>query len=131
MVFVFYGKNVSESELEEACETSWLGNICSELVQGATNYGFEAEEIENIAVDYVSASLKKKVPLITLVDPAVLYGGLEGFGHFVVITGIKDNMIYYNDPNMGEGLKAHIDKFFSAWERFSFKGVSIWKSMKK
>ena len=35
MVFAFYGKNVSESELEEACETSWLGNTCSELVQGA------------------------------------------------------------------------------------------------
>jgi Peptidase C39 family. len=31
MVFSFYGKKVSEFELEDACETGWLGNTCSEL----------------------------------------------------------------------------------------------------
>ena len=37
MALAFYGKKVSELELEEVCETSWLGNICGELVSGVKN----------------------------------------------------------------------------------------------
>jgi ABC-type bacteriocin/lantibiotic exporter with double-glycine peptidase domain len=131
MVFAFYGMNVVESELEEACETSWLGNTCGELVQGSMKYEFMAEEVENINIDYVSTMLRKEFPLVALLDPAVLYGGLEGFGHFVVITGLKGDKIYYNDPDMGKDLKVNVDDFFNAWERFSLKGVKIWKSTKR
>ena len=77
MVFAFYGKNVVEPELEEACETSWLGNTCGELVKGSMEYEFMAEKVENINVEYVSKMLKKKLPLIALLDPAVLYRGIE------------------------------------------------------
>ncbi|GFP32770.1 hypothetical protein HKBW3S42_01076 [Candidatus Hakubella thermalkaliphila] len=35
--------------------------------------------------------------MVALIDPAVLYDGIEGFGHFVVITGLENDKIYYND----------------------------------
>jgi ATP-binding cassette, subfamily B, bacterial len=131
MLFAFHGKDVTETELEETCETSWLGNTCGELVRGSTKYGFEAEEIENVTIDDLSAMLSKKMPLVALLDPAVLYGGLEGFGHFVVITGIENDIIYYNDPDMGKAMTATIEQLFHAWSGFNCKGVRIWKSMKE
>ncbi len=86
MVAAFYGKNTSELELEDACETSWLGNTC---------------------------------------------GGLEGFGHFVVVTGVEDDKIYYHDPDLDKDLTRNISDFMKAWKKFSFKGVRIWKSLKR
>jgi len=60
-----------------------------------------------------------------------LYGGLEGFGHFVIITAIEDDKICYNDPDMDEEMTQSITDFFNAWNKFSFKGVRIWKFMKR
>lgn len=131
MVMAFYGKDIEESELEEACETGWLGNTCGELVQGVQEYGFEAEETENISADYVKTILRKNHPIIALLDAAILYGGIEGFGHFVVITGLEDDKICYNDPDMDKEIEKSTTDFFKAWSKFSFKGVRIWKSMKK
>lgn len=131
MVFKFYGKEVSEFELEEACETGWLGNTSSELVACIEGFGFMSEEVERINVQFIKKAIEKNRPLIALIDPAVLYGGLEGFGHFVVITGITNDKIYYNDPDIDKDLARDIKDFFKAWEKFSFKGVKIWKSTKK
>ena len=131
MVLAFHGKEISEIELEDACETSWLGNTCGEIVSGIKKLGFEAEEVDNVTIKYLSAQLKKNSPLVALIDPAVLYGGLEGFGHFVVITGIEDDKIYYHDPDLDRDLTKDITDFMKAWKKFSFKGVRIWKSMKK
>lgn len=131
MVLAFHGKEVSEIDLEDACETSWLGNTCGELVTGIKKLGFEAEEIEHVTPKYLSSQLDKKYPFIALIDPAVLYGGLEGFGHFVVITGIEDDKIYYHDPELDKDLTRNISDFMKAWKKFSFKGVRIWKSTKK
>ena len=48
MVLAYFGKEVEEFELEDACQTSWLGNVCGELVQGGVEFGFEGEEFENV-----------------------------------------------------------------------------------
>ncbi|MFQ5901071.1 MAG: hypothetical protein ACE5IH_05890, partial [Thermodesulfobacteriota bacterium] len=60
-----------------------------------------------------------------------LYEGLEGFGHFVVITGFEDGVIYYNDPDLDGGLTSEAAEFFRACKPFSFKGVMIWKSTER
>lgn len=117
--------------MAELCETGWLGNTCGELVQGTIKYGLKAEALENITRDYLFSLVKDNSPLIVLLDPAVLYGGIEGFGHFVVVTGHEGNRILYNDPDMDRDLMRDADEFFRAWEPFSFKGVRIWKSTKK
>lgn len=131
MVFAFHGKEISEFELEDVCETSWFGNTCGEIVEGIKKLGFYAEEIDQITIKYLTAQLNKKYPFIALIDPAVLYGGIEGFGHFVVITGIEDDRIYYHDPDLNKDLSKNIADFMKAWKKFSCKGVRIWKSLKK
>jgi len=131
MVLAFHGKQISEFELEEICETSWLGNTCGEIVLGIKKLGFEAEEIDNVTAKHLLSLLREKYPLIALLDPAVLYGGLEGFGHFVVIIGIEDDKIHYHDPDLDRDLTRDMADFMKAWKKFSFKGVRIWKSTKK
>ena len=64
MAMAFFGEGVEEFELEEACETGWLGNTCGELVKCVRKYGFEAEEVENIAIDYIKTNLRKNHPVI-------------------------------------------------------------------
>jgi len=131
MVFAFYANEISEFELEEACKTGWLGNTCGELVKGIEEFGFEAEEVDHITPEYLLSKIENNCPLIALIDSAVLYGGLEGFGHFVVITGLEDDKIYYHDPDLGRDLTRDVSDFIKAWKKFSFKGVRIWKSTKK
>jgi len=64
MVFSFYGKEVSEFELEDACETGWLGNTCSELVRCIEGFEFKAEEVEKIDLEYLQKELEKNRPMI-------------------------------------------------------------------
>jgi len=93
--------------------------------------GFSSEVVENFSPESLKDALNKGIPVIALLDPAVLYGGLQGFGHFVIIIGLEQNIIYYHDPDMGVELAKDVEFFFSAWEKFSMKGVMIWKSTKK
>ena len=69
--------------------------------------------------------------MIALLDPAVLYGGLEGFGHFVVIIGFGHDIIWYHDPDLKGDLMRNVSDFMKAWGKFSCKGVRIWKSTKR
>ena len=131
MVLEYNGIRLSERELEDICDTSWLGNTCEELASGVEKLGFVSEVVENFTLESLKDTLEKGVPVVALLDPAVLYGGLQGFGHFVIIIGLEQNAIYYHDPDMGVELAKDIQLFFTAWEKFSFKGVTIWKSTKK
>jgi ABC-type bacteriocin/lantibiotic exporter with double-glycine peptidase domain len=131
MVLEYNGIRISEKELEDIFETSWLGNTCEELASGVEKVGFSSEVVENFSPESLKDALNKGIPVIALLDPAVLYGGLQGFGHFVIIIGLEQNIIYYHDPDMGVELAKDVELFFSAWEKFSMKGVMIWKSTKK
>jgi hypothetical protein len=65
------------------------------------------------------------------VDPSILYGGVQGFGHFVVIVGLKEDGIIYHDPDLDKNILKDAKLFFNAWRKYSLKGVKIWRSMKK
>jgi len=131
MVLAFNGIEQSEVQLENLCETSWLGNTCEELASGAQEFGLSAEVVENLTKDGLKDFLRDGIPLIALLDPAMLYNGIQGFGHFVVITGLERGKVYYHDPDLKGDLCREVDEFFKAWERCFFKGVKIWKSMRK
>jgi len=131
MVIASEGKNLSEVEIEEICETDWLGNTCDHIAEGARRLGFESEVLENLTKEHLKEQLQNDHPIIALIDPSVLYGGITGFGHFVLITGLEKEKIYYHDPDDQQVLSREVDVFFSAWEKFHFEGVKVWKSMKR
>ncbi|MDI6762129.1 MAG: C39 family peptidase [Thermodesulfobacteriota bacterium] len=131
MVLEYNGVRISEIELEDIFETSWLGNTCEELASGVEKLGLLSEVVENFTLESLKEIIERGIPIIALLDPAVLYGGVQGFGHFVTITGLEQNVIYYHDPDMGIELAKDVQLFFIAWKKFSLKGVTIWKSTKK
>ena len=131
MISAYNGIEVAEPELEKVCKTSWLGNTCEELAFGSQEIGFQTEVIENLTLESLEDLLEHGRPIIALVDPALIYSGLQGFGHFVVVTGLDDGIIHYHDPDMEANLAIDSQIFFNAWAASSFKGVKIWKSMKK
>ena len=131
MILAFMGMNYSENELETICETGWLGNTCEEIVEGAKKLGFKSEVLENIDIEELKQLLESNYPIIALLSPSILYGGIVGFGHFVVIIGFDELKVYYHDPAFEKDLGKPIDVFFEAWEKYSLKGVKIWKSIKK
>ena len=131
MIMAFEGMSHFEIEVEEVCETSWLGNTCEEIGEGAKKLRFEAEVVENMTIGYLTELLQHNHPIVALVSPSVLYGGLQGFGHFVLITGLDEKNVYYHDPDLKEGMSKEISLFFSAWEKYLYKGVKVWKSMKR
>ena len=131
MIVAHNGTEQSEAKLEDLCETSRLGNTCEELASGCQKLGFRAEVVENLTQDDLKEFLRNGIPLIALFDPAILYGGIQGFGHFVVITGLERGMVYYHDPDLTRDMQKGVQEFFEAWTRCFFKGVKIWKFMKK
>lgn len=131
MILASEGMDYSENELEFTCETGWLGNTCEEIAKGVKKLGFESEVIENITIEDLKELVKNKYPIIALLSPSILYGGIVGFGHFVVIIGLDEEKIYYHDPAIEKDLSKGIDIFFDAWGKYSFKGVRVWKSTKR
>jgi len=71
------------------------------------------------------------LPLIALVDGGMLYGGISGFGHFIVIVGTEGEDIIYHDPEIGPNCRTRIADLLDAWCQFESLGVKIWRSEKK
>lgn len=131
MILSFNGIAKSESKLEYKCDTSWLGNTCEELAECVKAYNCKVEVFENMAESNLIDFLEKGQPIIVLVDPAVIYGGLQGFGHFFVVIGYDDDFFHYHDPDLSADLKIKKKLFGKAWAGQSNKGIKVWKSMKK
>jgi hypothetical protein len=118
MVLEYSGMQISEKELENICETSWLGNICEELASGGEKLIFLSGVVENFTLETLKETLNRGIPVIALLDPTARYGGLQGFGHYGVIIGFGQNVIYYHDADMGVELAKDVQLFFTAWENF-------------
>ena len=65
-------------------------------------------------------NLEDRLPAIVLIDPSYIYGGIAGFGHFIVVVGIANGEVIYHDPDVSEGkfLRFEMRKFLSAWNIF-------------
>jgi len=61
MVLEYNGIRLSEKELEDIFETSWLGNTCEELASGVEKLGFLSEVVENFTVESLCFSLPGKI----------------------------------------------------------------------
>jgi predicted double-glycine peptidase len=48
-----------------------------------------------------------------------------------VVIEIRGKEVVYHDPVMGASVKAKKAQFLSAWRKFGFRGVRIWKRTKK
>jgi ABC-type bacteriocin/lantibiotic exporter with double-glycine peptidase domain len=116
----FYGIDVSEDEIEKACGTTELGTTPTQISTGASKFGIDATAIKNGNDDDLKTSLDAGMPIIVLIDPSYIYGGIAGFGHFVVVVGVENGKIIYHDPGIPEGKfrRCEIERFLKAWSIF-------------
>jgi ABC-type bacteriocin/lantibiotic exporter with double-glycine peptidase domain len=120
MIFAYFGIDVTEKALETICETTELGTIPTKISTGAANLGVEAIATKNADLEDLRRNLEDRIPVIVLIDPSYIYGGIAGFGHFVVVVGIENGEVIYHDPDVSEGkfLRSEMRKFLSAWNIF-------------
>ena len=117
MVCVYHEVNKEEEELVELCETTELGTTPSYIGIAALKLGLEATTYKNAKLERIKILLNENIPVIVLIDPAYLYGGIEGFGHFVVVLGLEENKVIYHDPDVpnGEYKECEVENFVHAW----------------
>ena len=117
MLLKYTGTSASKEDVAKACGTTELGTTPLQLVKGSKVFGFDADAFKHEDIDDLKYLLKNGNPVIVLLDPGILYGGIQGFGHFIVITGFDNNNITYHDPDIldGQNAKCSIDRFMQAW----------------
>jgi ABC-type bacteriocin/lantibiotic exporter with double-glycine peptidase domain len=94
-------------------------SVTSELIKSGANFKIKMPNLKDI-----TNFLKKKLPVILAVNAKILFEAesLPDFpkvpnnmGHFIVMTGFRNNTFYYNDPYFGKRKKISRDKLFFAW----------------
>lgn len=127
MVLAFFGTVLTEDELAQRWGTTLFGTGRIELAQAATALGFSAQLVDHLARADVETYLNQGRPIIAVLDPSLLYPGVPGFAHGVVIVGLEGDTAIYHDPESGAHLAVRWERFQAAWERRERKGVIVWK----
>lgn len=127
MVLEFFGTALTESELAQRCGTTLLGTGRVGLAQAATALGFAAQLVNHLTRDDVETYLNQGRPIIAVIDPGLLYPGVLGFAHSVVMVGLEGDTVIYHDPESAANLTVSWGQFQMAWDRHDRKGVILWK----
>jgi ABC-type bacteriocin/lantibiotic exporter with double-glycine peptidase domain len=117
MVLAFLDITKREEEITDVCDTTELGTTPTQISEGFAILGIKASSVKNANIEELKNEIKEGRPVIVLIDPSSINGGISGFGHFILIVGIKDDVIEYHDPDEPEGknLKCDFEAFIRAW----------------
>ncbi len=114
MVLSYLQIDKSESEINALCQADFSGTTCGQIADAAEQLNLHSEVLMNITVDVLRQILEDQLPFIALVDGGILYGGIPGFGHFIVIVGIEGEYIIYHDPEIGPNCRTLIADLLDA-----------------
>jgi len=105
-VLSYWGKDVEEQELMQRLNTSpETGTYVGDIARVAREFGFNAEVKENLTLPDLHAALKKGMPVITCgqawrtredSDKSVQEDWADD--HYIVVLGMDDKYVYYQDP---------------------------------
>ncbi len=117
MVLAYLGIIKTEKEVKEACGTTELGTTSTQISEAFAKFEVKASSFKNANIDNLKHEIKDGRPVIILIDPSHIYGGVGGFGHFIVIVGFEDEEIIYHDPDEphGENMKCEFEAFLKVW----------------
>jgi ATP-binding cassette subfamily B protein len=127
MVLGYYGVQASEHEVARDCGTTIIGTDRRGLVVAAIHRGLAARSEDRVTCDDLEDYVKRRAPVIAVVDPDKLYGRLPNFPHSVVLVGIDADTVAYHDPARGPNLAVSRSHFAQAWDALRRKAVIAWK----
>ncbi len=102
-----WGRDVDEDEIAElAGTTPEVGTFPEDLVRSAKALGFKAEAKEGLTLDEVRAFTAAGHPMIALAQVWLSAKGLGtrsvedewDSGHYIVVLGVDDDYVYFQDP---------------------------------
>jgi predicted double-glycine peptidase len=127
IVLDYYGVNKTEKELASlAGLNSELGVNDKDIVRVAESFGFKTEIKNESSFEEIGEWLEKGVPVIVnwFTRGRQDYNNTEvADGHYSVASGIDDEYIYLQDPEIGEERKIKREDFLKVW--FDFTGETI------
>jgi len=127
IVLEYYGINKSEEELAKmAGHKKSLGIDEKGIKTVAEKVGFKVKIKDNSGFKDIGKWLKKDVPVIVdwFTKGRTDYGeSSTADGHYSVVTGLDDEFIYLQDPEVGRIRKIKRNDFMRVW--FDFKGEYI------
>jgi len=129
MVLEYWNVQQDEVLLSMLCKTTIAGTGLAEIAEAAQKLGFAAEWKRNAKVHDLTTSLKKGLPIMTMVDARLLHD-IElpvPVGHMIVIFAIDTNTIFYHDPEAGAEQSVSRPIFIQAWENLRKGMVIIWR----
>ena len=133
IVLDYYGIEKSEAELAKMCRLDKkLGVSDQALVKVAKGLGFKAEVRNNASFKDIEIWLNKKVPLIVNWFTRGRYDYPEDAvaeGHYSVVTGLDNEFIYLQDPEVGRIRKIARNDFFKVWFDYSTEYIKKWENM--
>lgn len=122
MLLAYFSIDISEEELEKACGTTELGTTPTQISIGVLKFGMDGMATKNANLEDLKRSLDAGSPIIVLIDPSYIYGGIAGFGHFIVVVGMENDKMIYHDPypdiSEGKFRRCEVEKFIKAWNVF-------------
>jgi ABC-type bacteriocin/lantibiotic exporter with double-glycine peptidase domain len=127
IVLSYYGKESSEKELVELCKTNKdLGTNDQGIKNAAESLDFKVFIKNNCYLNDIEEWLQKGVPVIV----NWFTRGRKDYtdedvadGHYSVVSGIDDEYIYLQDPEIGKIRKLNKEDFMTVW--FDFTGKYI------
>jgi len=110
-VLSYWGKEVEEEELMQRLHTSpETGTYVGDIVRVAREFGFTAEVKEHLTLEELHAALTKGIPVIVCgqawrsredSDKSVEEDWKDD--HYVVVLGMDNKYVYYQDPFITRG----------------------------
>lgn len=107
-VLGYYGEEHFEQDLIELCQADpQEGTPPERLAEAARELGFQAEIRQNMTLADLQQSLQARVPIIVAAqawrnpeDADKAWGNIWDSGHWMVVVGMDDSKVYFEDPSI-------------------------------
>jgi ABC-type bacteriocin/lantibiotic exporter with double-glycine peptidase domain len=127
IILEYYGISKSEKELADLCNlVPGLGVDDKSIKSAAEKLGFKVEIKNESSFEDIEEWLKKGMPVIVdwFTRGRQDYNDSEvPDGHYSVVTGLDDEYIYLQDPEIGAERKIKREDFMKVW--FDFLGYHL------
>jgi len=126
MALEFYGINKPTRTVAKETKTlsqsgAWQGTCCENIAAAAKKNLPGSYMKSNMSIDDLKTITASGKPVVVNVDTQ----GYWSKGHYMVVTGVKDGMVYVNDPWKGGQRTYSFASFKAQWATRSNRGVVI------